>query len=79
MATDTGEIHIGQRIQQSLKDKKLSIAWLAEKVNCDRSNFYKILKCKDIHSRLLYQISIALEEDFFAVYSQKIAEKIAST
>ncbi|GHT41714.1 hypothetical protein FACS189437_08960 [Bacteroidia bacterium] len=73
MATNP-EIHIGQRITQKLADKEQSIAWLAKKVNCDRSNFCKILKCKHIHSELLYRISIVLEEDFFALYSQKIEE-----
>jgi hypothetical protein len=75
MVTDT-EIHIGQSIKQRLIDNGRSIAWLARKVNCDSSNLCKILKCKHIHSELLYQISIALEKDFFALYSPKIAKTL---
>jgi hypothetical protein len=74
MATNI-EIHIGQRIKQKLADKKRSIAWLAGEVNCDRGNLSRTLKCNHIHSELLFQISIVLEEDFFAFYSKKI-EKV---
>ena len=70
------EIDIGQRIRQKLADDGRSIAWLAEKVNCNRSNMWKILQCKHIHSELLYEISVVLKEDFFALYSLKVAETL---
>ncbi|GHT43781.1 hypothetical protein AGMMS49965_18290 [Bacteroidia bacterium] len=68
------EINIGQKIKQKLADKKRTIAWLAGEVYCDSSNLSKLLRCNHIHSELLYQISIVLEEDFFALYSRKIEE-----
>ena len=77
MATDT-ELHIGQRIKQTLAIKKRTVAWLAEAVNCDSSNLLKILKDNDIDSDLLYKISIALGVDFFALYSQQIAKTLGN-
>jgi spore maturation protein CgeB len=68
------DIHIGKLIRQKLKEKERSVAWLAQKVNCDSSNFRKILKNNHIHSELLFSISNVLDEDFFAFYSQKLKE-----
>ncbi|WP_158648470.1 hypothetical protein [Candidatus Symbiothrix dinenymphae] len=74
--TADAEIDIGQQILQKLADKKRSIAWLAREIDRDRGNLSKTLKCNSIHSNLLYDISIALEEDFFALYSKKIEETL---
>ncbi|GHT41137.1 hypothetical protein AGMMS49965_10470 [Bacteroidia bacterium] len=75
MTADT-EIDIGQRIKQKLAAEKRTVAWLAEAINCDSSNLLKTLKNNYIYSDVLYKISIALGEDFFAFYSQKIAETL---
>jgi len=69
-------IHIGEFIRQELLAQQRSVTWLARKISCDRSNLNKILKCQHIHTELLYRISIALGEDFFACYSQKLQEDI---
>ncbi|MDR1198329.1 MAG: XRE family transcriptional regulator [Prevotellaceae bacterium] len=70
-----GEIHIGRLILQKLKEKERSITWLARKVNCDDSNLGRTLKnSHHIHSELLFRISLVLEEDFFAYYSEKLKE-----
>jgi len=71
-----GEIlPIGELIFQKLKEKERTIVWLAQKVGCDNSNLAKTLKnSRYIYSDLLLRISIALEEDFFAYYSQKFEE-----
>jgi len=69
------EIVIGKLIFQKLKEKERSLAWLAKKVGCDGSNLAKTLKNnRYIHSELLFRISIALDEDFFACYSQQLRE-----
>ncbi|GAP72184.1 hypothetical protein [Candidatus Symbiothrix dinenymphae] len=75
MATDI-KIHIGQTIRQRLDDKQRKVAWLAREINYDNSNLHKLLKQKHIYPDLLYKISIAMEEDFFALYSQQIAETL---
>jgi len=69
-------IHIGEDIRQRLLAQDRSVAWLAKKINCDRSNLNKNLKCPHIHSGLLYRISVALGEDLFASYSQQLQEDI---
>lgn len=69
-------ININQLIFQKLQEKDLKIAWLARQVGCDADNLRKKLKNNhDIHSNLLYRISIALGEDFHALYSQKLQEE----
>jgi len=70
-----GEIPIGELILQKLKEKERSLTWLAQKVGCDVSNLSKTLKnSRYIYTELLFRISVALEEDFFACYSQKLKE-----
>ncbi len=67
------EINIGELVLQKLKKEGRTLVWLANQVGCDDSNLGKILKNgKYIHCDLLFRISNALEEDFFAYYSQKL-------
>jgi len=65
-------IPIGELIKQNLKANDRSVAWLAQKVNCDRCNFRKKLKKNSIDVDLLFRISKILQEDFFAYYSKKL-------
>ena len=69
-------IHIGKEIKQRLHALERSVAWLAKKIDCDRSNLSKNLKCPHIHPELLYRISVALRMDFFARYSQQLQDDI---
>jgi len=70
-------IYINQKILQKLKEKERSIACLARQVGYDRDNLRKILKNNHgIHADLLFNVSIALEEDFFICYSQEFKERI---
>ena len=69
------KIDIGEYILQRLKEKERTVMWLAQKIGCDESNLRKILKNSSyIHFDLIYHISKALEEDFFAYGSQKLKE-----
>ena len=69
-------IHIGEEIKQRLQVQERSVTWLAKKIDCDRSNLNKNLKCPHIHPGLLYRVSVALGVDFFARYSQQLQEVI---
>jgi len=69
-------IPIGEIIKQKLKANDRSMAWLAQKVNCDNSNFCKKLKNNNIDIDLLFRISEILQEDFFAHYSEILRGKI---
>jgi len=69
-------IDIGALIFQKLKENGQAVSWLAEKVNSDRSNFYRILKRKHIDSELLMSISQAMNYDFFACLSEHFRNSI---
>ncbi|MCQ2203816.1 MAG: helix-turn-helix domain-containing protein [Bacteroidales bacterium] len=61
------DIHIGSLIEKRLKDRGCSVTWLAKKINCERTNIYGIFKRDTIDVKRLYEISEALEYDFFEV------------
>ena len=63
-------IDIGSSIRQKMNEQGTTIAWLAQQVNCDRSNLGKQLQKGHIYPELLLKISIALKTDFFIYYSQ---------
>lgn len=65
----TEDFHIGKIIQQSLQRQQRSAAWLARQLCTDVSNGPKILKQQHLHAELLLRISHALNEDFFAYYT----------
>ena len=70
MPQDTEHIlDIGFAIRQKMSEQGATIAWLARKVNCDRSNLGKQLQNAHIYPQLLLKISIALKTDFFVYYS----------
>ncbi|MDR2206670.1 MAG: hypothetical protein LBE36_11025 [Flavobacteriaceae bacterium] len=68
-------LHIGKLIKQRLREHKRSQAWLAHEIDYDNSNLHKILENRYINIDLLFKISLALKEDFFAYYSEKLKEK----
>ena len=70
------DINISHLILQKLKEKERTVSWLARQIKYDSENLRKTLKNNhDIYTDLLYRISIALNEDFFAFYSQKLEER----
>jgi plasmid maintenance system antidote protein VapI len=70
------KVPIGEIIKQKLKDNDRSVAWLAKKANCDRSNFSKKLNNNNIEIDLLLRISEILQEDFFTNYTEVLSGKI---
>ena len=66
---------IGEVILQKLKEKDRNVSWLAKQIDCDISNLNKTLKNSHyIYFDLVYDISKAMNEDFFAHGSQKLKE-----
>ena len=65
-------IHIGQLIQETLREKGISASWLAKKIYCHPTNMYKIFQKKYIDTELLEAISLALDTDFFSCYSETL-------
>ena len=70
-------INICRLIKEKLDERERSVTWLARKLECDRDNLHKTLKNKiDVHTDFLFRISVAMREDFFACYSEKIKEML---
>lgn len=63
------ELHIGKLIKSELSRQGRSITWLSTQVNCTRENLYKVFRRSWIYTDLLFEISIALDYDFFKEYS----------
>jgi plasmid maintenance system antidote protein VapI len=64
------ELHIGELIRNKLKEDGHSVSWFAKKMNCDRTNVYKIFHKPYIDALQLLRISLILDHDFFTYYSQ---------
>ncbi|MGM9805486.1 MAG: hypothetical protein ACI3Z7_03520 [Candidatus Aphodosoma sp.] len=69
---DNGILHIGQMLERELKAQGRSVAWLAEKLCCSRTNAYKIIKKQNIDIELLLRISKILQHDFFRRISDSL-------
>ncbi len=54
------------------------MAWLAKKVNCDRSNFCKKLKNNNLETELLFRISEVLQEDFLSIIQKYYVVKFTT-
>ena len=68
-------LHIGKLILHKLNEKKRPVAWLAREIGIDESHLRKVLKNqRNIHTDLLFRISIALKHDFFYYYSKLLQE-----
>ena len=59
------ELHIGNLIKSELVKQGRSITWLSSQVNCTRENLYKVFRRSWIYTDLLFEISEALDHDFF--------------
>ena len=64
-------IHIGELIRKRMLEIERTPSWLARKINCDRTNIYKIFQRPSIDTALLSRISKALDHDFFADLSDE--------
>lgn len=65
-------LHIGEIIRLELEHQERTPAWLARKINCERTNVYYIFRQKSINTEQLLLISRALGVDFFRLYSEAL-------
>ncbi len=63
-------LHIGRLIKSELIRQGRSITWLSTQINCTRENLYKVFRRSWIYTDLLFEISKALNHDFFKDYSE---------
>lgn len=68
-------IHIGQLIKMELETQERTPTWLAKKINCDRTNIYRIFDRESIDTALLLRISSALNKNFFKELSQQLEDR----
>lgn len=66
------QIFIGKLIEEELRNQERSVVWLSRKLNCNRTNVYKIFNRTSIDSDLLFKISGILQRDFFEIYSSRL-------
>ncbi len=66
------DINIGKSIEEELRCQHRTVVWLADRLNCNRTNIYKIFNRKSIDTDLLLRISIALNRNFFAQYIDRL-------
>ena len=69
-------IHIGSLIEQELRRQDRSVTWLAGELHCDRTNVYKVFKKKSIDTRLLVDISVILQHNFFLDYAEEVSASL---
>lgn len=62
------QIFIGKCIEDELRRQERSVVWLARKLNCNRTNVYKIFHRASVDSELLLKISNVLKVNFFQQY-----------
>jgi len=74
----TDNMHIGQKIQQVLKDEHVNVTWLATQVPCDRSNIYNIFRRRDVSTEVLHRLAVLTGHDFFADLSEELHDELAA-
>lgn len=67
-------VHVGNLIEQELRNQERSVTWFANKLHCDRTNIYKIFKKQSIDTQLLEKISIILNRNFFLEFDSVVKE-----
>ena len=66
------QIFIGKSIECELRAQERSVVWLARKLNCNRTNIYKIFNRSTIDTELLLKISNVLQRNFFEEYTDRL-------
>lgn len=69
-------MHIGNRVQQVLREQERSVTWFAEKLCYTRSNAYKIFERSSIDTFLLQRISKILNHNFFEDLSEELSKPV---
>ena len=74
MNHSTGNLHIGQLIQEQLKKDQRSVGWLSRQIPCTRNHVYKLFKRSSLDSELLLRISLVMQFNFFKYYTAKFLQ-----
>lgn len=63
------KIHIGKEIRAELRRQGKSVLWLATELHMQRPNVYRIFDSHSCDTEKLFQLSLILHTDFFALFS----------
>ncbi len=69
-------IHIGKLVRTKLKERAHTCVWLAEQMECSRTNLYKIFNKHYVGSRDLEKLSKILDFNFFEVLSKEMQDEL---
>ena len=61
--------HIGKKIEDVLREKRISVVEFAKLINTNRNNVYSIFKRESVDTELLRKIGEVLEYNFFEFLS----------
>ena len=68
------DFHVGHIIKAVFDEQGRTVKWFAEKMNCNRTNVYKIFEKKHLNSEIILRVSQVLGHDFFLDISNKMNE-----
>ena len=68
------QIFIGKIIEEELRNQERSVVWLSRKLNCNRTNVYKIFNRTSIDTELLLKISNILKRNFCEPYTSQLED-----
>lgn len=68
--TSIEDFHLGKLIKAELARQGRTATWLAKQVHCTPENIYKTYRQKWVSMPLLFEISKALDYDFFKACSE---------
>lgn len=65
-------MHIGNRIKEVMKERRVSVVAFSRQLGCSRTNTYKLFEHYSIDTMQLLRISRILNHDFFAEYQLEL-------
>lgn len=71
-------MHIGKRIHEIVRQRQVTVGWLAAHIPCERSNVYNIYGREYVNTDLLFTLSRLLGHDFFADLSRELGDPAAA-
>ena len=69
------DFHLGHLIKAELAQQGRTATWLAKQVHCTPENIYKLYRQKWVSMPLLFEISKALDCDFFSACSEYLEKQ----
>lgn len=69
-------MHIGNILQQRLREDGKTVVWLASELGCHRTNVYNLFSKYSIDTQLLQRLCVIMNFNFFELYCQDVEEKL---